>query len=206
MRPLELMADQAAAEGAPDAATFVAEYASFDASYLAGRTYAELQPLQEQVTQVQAAIQAELSADTCGHAVGPGKVITISITLQEMVMYDNGCVANATPVTTGRPGFDTPTGTFHVFYKTSPFEMISSYPYGSPGWYPPTWVQRVMEFQWDGYFIHDAYWEAQNAFGPGSEDEVAQDYASHGCVHVPNSMMPWLYDWTPLGTTVVISP
>lgn len=205
MRPLELLADQAAAEGAPDADAYVAAYRGIDQAFLAGTTYAALDPLQAQLTALQAQITAALSADRCGHRVGSGKVITISISLQEMVMYDNGCVVNATPVTTGRPGFATPTGSFHVFYKTHPFEMISSYPYGSAGWYPPTWVQWVMEFDWGGYFIHDAYWEAQDAFGPGSQDAVAQDYASHGCVHVPNALMPWLYSWTPLGTPVVIT-
>jgi lipoprotein-anchoring transpeptidase ErfK/SrfK len=62
-----------------------------------------------------------------------------------------------------------------------------------------------MLYDYGGYFIHNAWWEAQDAFGPGSQDEVAQDYASHGCVHVPTALMPWLYSWTPVGTPVIIS-
>jgi hypothetical protein len=205
LRPLELLADQAAAESTPNAASLMSRYQTLDQAYLAGTTYTQLSGLQAQVSGLQSAIQSELDANQCAHSVGSGKVITISISLQEMVMYDGGCVVNATPVTTGRPGFNTPTGYFHVFYKQSPFHMITEYPPGSPGWYPPTWVQRVMEFDVGGYFIHDAFWENQSAFGPGSEFDVAQDWASHGCVHVPNSMMPWLYDWTPLGTPVIIS-
>ncbi len=205
MRPLELLADQAAAEKTPNSSTLVSRYKALDQAYLSGTTYEQLDPLQSEVSGLNAAIQSELGANQCGHSVGSGKVITISISLQEMVMYDNGCVAKATPITTGRPAFPTPTGDFHVFYKTSPFEMISMYPKGSPGWYPDTWVQWVMEFAGGGYFIHDAYWESQSAFGPGSEYEVAQDYASHGCVHVPTALMPWLYSWTPYGTPVIIT-
>ena len=131
-------------------------------------------------------------------------MITLSISLEEAIFYDNGCVVGASPITTGRPGLNTPTGNFAVFYKTSPFTMVSPWPPGSPDWYPTTVVQWVLEFA-DGYFLHDAYWENQNAFGPGSQNDVAQDYASHGCVHFPTVIMSWLYNWTPLGTPVIIT-
>jgi lipoprotein-anchoring transpeptidase ErfK/SrfK len=205
MRPLELIADQASAEGTPDSAALLAEYQTIDQSYLSGTTYEQLDPLQSQVTTLQAEIQAQLTSDQCGHDVGSGKVITISLSLQEMVVYDNGCVVNATPVTTGRPGLRTPAGDFHVFYKASPFTFVSPWPPGSPYWYPTTTVNWVMEFLSGGYFIHDAYWEAQDAFGPGSQNDVIQDYASHGCVHTPTVFMQWLYSWTPIGTPVIIT-
>ncbi len=208
MRPIQLIADQAAAEGAAGASSFLSRYHALDSAFLSAATLAQLSRLQATATSLRSAIQSALNADECGHNVGSGpegKVITISIGLQEMVLYQNGCVVKATPVTTGRPGFITPTGNFHVFYKTSPFQMISEYPYGSAGWYPPTWVQWVMEFAGGGYFIHDAYWEDQGAFGPGSQYDVAQDWASHGCVHVPTALMPWVYNWTPYGTPVDIS-
>jgi hypothetical protein len=207
MRPLELLTDQAAAEGTPNSATFLSEYQALDQSYLADTSYDQLSSLQSQEIGLQAAASADLASDQCGHDVGggQGKVITVSISLEEAVFYDNGCVVNATPVTTGRPGFPTDTGSFHVFYKASPFEMITEYPPGSPGWYPPTWVQWAMEYEAGGYFLHDAYWENQGAFGPGSQYDVAQDYASHGCIHIPTALMSWLYDWTPLGTPVIVS-
>ena len=206
MRPLLLSADQAAAEGTPNAPTLLSQYTALLQAFHAAATYDQLSPLQATASSLQSAIQGELSASQCGHSVGSGKVITVSITLQEAVFYDSGCVVNATPVTTGRPGFETPTGSFHVFYKTTPFQMISEYPRGSPGWYPNTWVKWVMEFQTNGYFIHDAFWEDQNAFGPGSQYAVADDYASHGCIHIPTALMGWLYAWTPTGTPVIVSP
>jgi hypothetical protein len=207
MRPLEMLADQAAAEGTPNSATYLSEYQTLDQSFLGDTTYDELDALQSQEIGLQSAINADLTSDLCGHQVGggQGKVITVSITFQEAVFYDNGCVVNATPVTTGRPGFATETGSFAVFYKASPFEMITTYPPGSPGWYPPTWVQWAMEYEAGGFFLHDAYWENQSAFGPGSQYDVDQDWASHGCIHIPTSLMGWLYDWTPLGTPVIVT-
>jgi len=206
MRPLMLLADQASAEDTPNSASLQAQYQEVDQGFLSDTTYDQMSALQVQVTGIQNALLAELGADQCGHDAGggSGKVITLSLTLQEAVFYDNGCVVGASPITTGRPGLNTPTGNFAVFFKTSPFTMVSPWPAGSPDWYPTTVVQWVLEFA-DGYFLHDAYWENQNAFGPGSENDVAQDYASHGCVHFPTAIMPWLYDWTPLGTPVIIT-
>jgi len=205
MRPLELLVDQAAAEGIPNSTALLTQYQSIDQDFIAGTTYEQLEPLQSGATSLQASTQAALSSNQCGHDVGSGKVITISLSLEEMVIYDNGCVVNATPVTTGRGGLRTPTGDFRIFYKMSPFTFVSPWPPGNPDWYPTTTVNWVMEFAVGGYFIHDAYWEAQNAFGPGSQNEVAQDYASHGCVHTPTAFMQWLYGWTPLGTPVIIT-
>jgi lipoprotein-anchoring transpeptidase ErfK/SrfK len=206
MRPLMLLADQASAENTPNSTRLQALYQEVDQTFLADTTYDQMNALQVQVTGIQNALVADLAADQCGHDAGggSGKVITLSLSLQEAVFYDNGCVVGASPITTGRPGLNTPTGNFAVFYKTSPFTMVSPWPPGSPDWYPTSVVQWVLEFA-DGYFLHDAYWENQNAFGPGSENDVAQDYASHGCVHFPTAIMPWLYNWTPLGTPVIIT-
>ena len=204
MRPLMLLADQASAEDTPNSASLQAQYQDVDQAFLGDTTYDQMSALQVQVTGLQNALLAELAANQCGYATGSGKAITISLSLQEAVFYDNGCVVSASPVTTGRPGLRTPTGSFSVFYKTSPFTMVSPWPPGSPDWYPTTTVQWVLEFA-DGYFLHDAYWENQNAFGPGSENDVAQDWASHGCIHFPTVVMQWLYTWTPLGTPVTVT-
>jgi hypothetical protein len=206
MGPLMLLADQASAEDTPNSTRLQALYQEVAQDFLSDTTYDQMSALQVQVTGIQNALTSDLAADQCGHGAGggSGKVITLSLSLQEAVFYDNGCVVGASPITTGRPGLNTPTGNFAVFYKTSPFTMVSPWPPGSPDWYPTTVVQWVLEFA-DGYFLHDAYWENQNAFGPGSENDVAQDYASHGCVHFPTAIMPWLYNWTPLGTPVIIT-
>ena len=204
MRPLMLLVDQAGAEGTPTSQLMLAQYQTADQDYLSGTTLDQLTAVQAAVASLLGRVTNELAANQCGHDVGSGKVITLNLTLQEGVFYDDGCVVKATPITTGRAGLRTPTGNFSVFYKTSPFTMVSPWPLGSPDWYPTTVVRWVLEFA-DGYFLHDAYWENQNAFGPGSENEVAQDYASHGCVHIPTALMPWLYDWTPYGTPVIIT-
>jgi lipoprotein-anchoring transpeptidase ErfK/SrfK len=157
------------------------------------------------MTDLQTSLTDGLTADECGHQPSAGKAITISLTYQEMVMYDNGCEVNATPVTTGRPSAPTNVGNWEVFQKLSPCLMHSPWPPGSALWYPDTVVQWAMQFQSGGYFIHDAYWEALSSYGPGSEYETWNDTASRGCVQTPTAIMGWLYNWTPLGTPVIIT-
>jgi lipoprotein-anchoring transpeptidase ErfK/SrfK len=202
VRPLMLLADQAGAEGTPSAQSFLSQYQALRQAFRDASTSVQLNAVNDQLSALQNTVNAELTANQCGHNVGSGKVITLNLTLQEMVFYQDGCVVNAAPSTTGRAYLRTPTGTFHIFFKTSPFTMVSPWPPGSPFWYPTGTVTWVMEFAGGGYFIHDAYWEPESAYGPGSEDTYS---ASHGCVHIPTSVMRWAYQWTPIGTPVYIS-
>ncbi len=124
--------------------------------------------------------------------------IVVSLSQQHLWAYDNGHLLLETDVTTGRPELPTPAGTYHIFYKTSPYEMISPWPYGSPYWYPNAWVNWVLEFLQGGYFLHDAPWRSW--FGPGSQ----YGDGTHGCVNVPNGPMLQLYNWAQLGDEVDI--
>lgn len=126
-----------------------------------------------------------------------GKIIVISLTCQELTAYQDGAPFLSTPVTTGEPALPTPTGQYSVIRRNSPFEMVSSWPYGTVGWYAPSWVQWVLWFRSDGYGIHDASW--RSAYGPGTEAN-----GSHGCVNVPHAAMQQLFPWGSVGTAVDI--
>ncbi len=196
------LVDQAGAEQTPNATTYLASYQGSQTALLAARTAAQLVAVQKTLDSLQQQAQASLSSDQCGHTSISGKSIYISLSLQEMVFYDNGCAVKATPVTTGRALLRTPTGTYHIFDKQSPYVFISPWPPGSPFWYPTSPVNWVMEFDQGGYYIHDAPWEPTSVYGPGSQNGPD---ASHGCVQTPGSVMAWAYSWTPMGTTVVVA-
>ncbi len=202
MRPLLYLIDQAGVEATPSFATFQSTYKSLQSSFGDARNQAELISVQQTQNTLQQQVNAELAANSCGHNVGAGKDIVVSLSLQELVAYQDGCVVKATPVTTGRPALPTPPGSYHVFLRTTPWLMHSDWPPGSPYWYPDTWVKWVLEFREGGYFLHDAYWEPTADYGPGGE--FNQSAASHGCIHIPTPFMEWLYDWTPVGTAVQV--
>lgn len=194
--------DQAAAEQTPNSATYLAAYQASQQALDAAQTASQLAAVQQTLNTVEQETQQSLASDQCGHTTISGKSIYISLSLQEMVFYDNGCAVRATPVTTGRAQLRTPTGTFHIFDKQSPYVFISPWPPGSPFWYPTSPVHWVMEFDQGGYYIHDAPWEPTSVYGPNSQNGPD---ASHGCVQTPEATMQWAYTWTPMGTTVVVA-
>jgi len=198
-----LDADQAGAENIAGSAAFLTAYQHLATAVAAKPDTAAMAILSAQVTSLASTVTATLQKDACGHNVPPGKAIVINLTLQEALFYQNGCVLEATPVTSGRRDERTPTGTFHVFRKDSPVLFTSWAPRSSPYWYPPERANYALEFTVvrAGIFLHDAPWEPTSAFGPGSQNTVN---ASHGCVHAPTSVMSWAYSWANIGTPVIV--
>ena len=77
--PLLWNVDQAEAEGTPKAAALAAQQAGIGAQFRAARTPDQLNAVAAAVTSLQSQIAAELAANQCGHPVGAGKQITISL-------------------------------------------------------------------------------------------------------------------------------
>ena len=158
----------------------------------------------EQATNALTAIvdrSPEAPLPPCLPAGAASQVIWIHLATQQLIAYQDGCPWLGTQVTTGRPALPTDRGTFRIFYKAPAYKMISPWPKGSPFWYPDAWVYDAMEFVGDGTFIHNADWQPDDTYGPGSE---YGPYASHGCVHVPDAALAKLYDWAQLGATVIV--
>jgi lipoprotein-anchoring transpeptidase ErfK/SrfK len=129
------------------------------------------------------------------------KAVVIRLGSQTLTAYLNGRAVMETPVTTGRPALPTPIGSYFVHYRASPYTFVSPWAPGSAYYYPPTTVTWAMYF-FDNDFLHDDPGEPSDAYGAGSQYGA---YASHGCIHVPHSVMAWLYDWLPVGAPVIVS-
>ena len=137
----------------------------------------------------------------------PSKFVLVSTENQSAQMYQDGRVVYSTPVTTGGPELPTDHGVFHIYEKISPFVFHSPWPPDSPYYYAPTPVQYWMPFD-GGEGLHDASWRSN--FGPGSN--VAPTdlgggrtiLGTHGCVNLPNDAAGFVWNWAPLGTTVVV--
>jgi lipoprotein-anchoring transpeptidase ErfK/SrfK len=136
-----------------------------------------------------------------------GEVIVVNLSQQWLYAYKNGQKVFDTPVTTGRPGLGTPTGTYHIFVKFSSVMFHSSFPRKSPNWYPPTRIEYALEWKPGGYFLHASSW--QSVYGPGTNDQHYDpvdgwETGSHGCVEMPTDAATWLYHWAQIGTEVHI--
>ncbi len=137
-----------------------------------------------------------------------GQLVVVSIAKQWLWAYQDGKLVLSTPVTTGMPQLPTPTGTFHIMMKESNVWFYSPWPYGSPYYYSPEYVQFAMLFRSGGFYLHSAGW--RDTFGPGTNvphtnPDGTYETGSHGCVNLPVPASSALYSWIGIGATVTIT-
>lgn len=112
---------------------------------------------------------------------GPMAVI-VSLTEQRAYVYRNGILIGVTTISSGKAGYETPTGVFTILQKDKDHR---SNIYNSA---PMPYQQRLT---WGGVALH--------AGGlPGYPE-------SHGCVHLPTEFARLLFDNSNMGMVVVVS-
>jgi len=127
----------------------------------------------------------------CGTPVPPTpspggeKWIDVNLSTQTLIAYEGSTPVLQTLISSGVPAHPSPVGTFYIYLKLISQDM------SGPGYYLPD-VPYVMYF-YDGYAIHGTYWHS--SFGQPM---------SHGCINLPIPEAGWLYEWTPMGTPVVL--
>jgi lipoprotein-anchoring transpeptidase ErfK/SrfK len=82
-------------------------------------------------------------------------------------IYYNGKLRYDWPISSGRPGDDTPDGSYLTIEKENPVQMVG------PGY--SISVPYSVRFTWTGDYYHDAYW---------SVGEQGFENVSHGCVNL----------------------
>lgn len=118
--------------------------------------------------------------------------IEVDLSEQRLYAYKNGALDNTFLVSTGVAKYPTPEGLTTVTKKLPTHDYKWSYGEDHPDNYDLKDVPWNLRFR-PNYFIHNAYWH--NNFG---------HRMSHGCVNVNLENSKWIYDWTPLGTSVWI--
>jgi L,D-transpeptidase catalytic domain len=110
-------------------------------------------------------------------------LIEVSISKQQLTLFENGAPVAHAPVSTGMAGHPTPTGIFSVIGKEI-FHRSNIYS-GAPMPY----MQRIT---WSGVALHAG---------------VLPGYpASHGCIRMPHEFAVRLYGLTRLGARVLVLP
>lgn len=108
--------------------------------------------------------------------------IHVDLTRQIVVAYQGDRPVFATMVSTGRPGFETPVGTFRIQSKHVSTTMDD--PDGGEEAYSIEDVPWTMYFE-GSYALHAAFWH--DRFGRPR---------SHGCVNLAPADARWLFSWT----------
>lgn len=92
------------------------------------------------------------------------------------------------PISTGRPGDNTPNGTYLTIEKGNPVRMIG------PGY--NILVPWSVRFTWSGDYMHDAYW---------SVGEQGFENVSHGCVNMSPAHAETYYKMAVPGDPVTVT-
>ncbi|MBI2953877.1 MAG: L,D-transpeptidase [Chloroflexi bacterium] len=105
----------------------------------------------------------------------------------------------AAEVTIGRPGWNTPVGTFSIVNRVASETMDSAtigIPRDSPDGYYLTEVLYTQYFLWTGQAFHYNYWVPDEAFGTAA--------SSRGCVGLRLADAEFFWNFADIGTRVVI--
>lgn len=121
-----------------------------------------------------------------------GKQILVDLSEQRLYAYQYGRVEKTFLISSGISQFPTPVGEFSVYKKRPVTRMSWFYGPNNPYNYDLPGVKYAMSFL-GPYNLHGAYWH--NNFGHPM---------SHGCVNISDTNAEWLYNWSPIGTKVIV--
>jgi len=118
-----------------------------------------------------------------------GDLIEVSIAKQRLTAWHEGHVVHRFKISTGRPGYDTPTGHYKVIVKIS------------NAWSRKWSVWMPWAMNWHGnYFIHQLPHKDGSSVNIGASRLGHPD--SHGCVRVGVGNAETLFHWASVGTPV----
>jgi lipoprotein-anchoring transpeptidase ErfK/SrfK len=118
------------------------------------------------------------------------KLLVSNVNTKKLWAYQNGQLVNTFLSSDGKPDDPTPLGEFHIRAKLTKQTMTG------PGYVQPN-VPWINYFDNSGDAIHGVYWRPASVFGNVN--------TSHGCVGLPVDQAEWVYNWAPIGTTVIIN-
>jgi len=120
--------------------------------------------------------------------IGRSLIVVASAETHYMDVYYKGKLLYQWPISSGRPGLDTPDGTYLTIDKANPQLMVG------PGY--SLEVPWSVRFTSSGDFLHDAYWSVY---------EQGYTNVSHGCVNMPPADAEIYYKMAVQGDPVTIT-
>jgi len=125
--------------------------------------------------------------------------VDVNLTQQVAVAMEGNQIVKVVLVTTGMPGWETPTGQFSILYRVADERMTSDalgIPRDSPEGYDLDHVLWTQYFTNMGHALHDNYWRPASVFG--------HEATSHGCVGMVEPDARFFWDFVGNGSLVNI--
>jgi lipoprotein-anchoring transpeptidase ErfK/SrfK len=128
---------------------------------------------------------ADLSQD---FRIGLSLIVTLSTRTHHMRVWYSHKLIGTWPISTGRPGYDTPNGTYLTIEKGNPTRMVGE------GY--DLLVPYAVRFTWSGIYIHAADWSV-------AQQGVVN--VSHGCINVSPAYAKTYYGLAHAGDPVTVT-
>ncbi|MGW4063528.1 L,D-transpeptidase [Amycolatopsis sp. NPDC004747] len=115
----------------------------------------------------------------------------------QMTVTINDKEVKTMPTSMGKPGHNTPRGTYTVMSEHNGYTMNSAtygVPEDAPGGYS-TFVQYAVRLSWSGIFYHSAPWSVR---------QQGHSNVSHGCLNLSTENTKWLMDTSKKGDIVTV--
>ncbi|MHB0871125.1 MAG: L,D-transpeptidase [Chloroflexota bacterium] len=124
-----------------------------------------------------------------------GRWIDVNVTEQLLTAYEGAKPVHMMVISSGRPEYPTPMGSFTILKRVYNETMTSA----SVPWVRDSYnlkdVLFTQYFTGQGAALHLAYWKTPESFGIPT---------SHGCVGMPYKEAEWLWNWARVGTPVYV--
>lgn len=125
--------------------------------------------------------------------IGRSVVTKTALDQHQMKVYVDGSYARTIPISAGKPGWETRSGTKVVLQRRTDVRMLSSTVGVSdkddPNYYDVT-AKYALRVTWSGEFLHSAPWSV------GVQGEAN---TSHGCVGMSTDNARWLWNISQVG-------
>lgn len=142
-------------------------------------------------------VTIDASGTKSSFRTGDALVATIDDATHQMEVMRNGELVKTIPVSLGKPGYETPNGTYYVLEKFADMVMDSS-TYGVPIDSPEGYrlkVKDAVRINNAGIFVHGAPW---------SVADQGKRNVSHGCPNLSPADAQWFFDNFGSGDPVVV--
>jgi hypothetical protein len=120
------------------------------------------------------------------------KWFVVDVTAKRMYAYEKNTLVRSFLVSAGAPATPTVIGKYKIYAKYASQDMSGANADGSRYFQPAV---PYVNYFYGGYAIHGNYWRSAEWFGNVN--------SSHGCVGINVEDSAWIYNWAPIGTTVI---
>ncbi len=125
--------------------------------------------------------------------------LVVKLSQRRVYVYRENKLQASYPIGVGKAGWETPTGTYHVF------QMIRNPAWQHPftGKIIPPGVDNPLGTRWIGFWTDG---NNEIGFHGTPQEELVGKAVSHGCVRMRNRDVSRLFEQVEIGTPVIVQP